>query len=150
MEGKISDEEFYRSLHCETLEQPYKIYCAYLKQYLNPSDTTAQLPPYYQRSLEIRKLVLKLLSGTFTNNDSAQLIKLLNDPKYGEGLTYYYTLYLINSGDYERALNLIETLKGRNSKKALELAKILASLSPKYAYRLLKLFPASKELWEIT
>ena len=149
LEGKISDEEFYRSLHCETLEQPYRIYCIYLKQYLNPSDTTAQLPPYYQRSLEIRKIVLKLLSGSFANADASTLRTLLNTSRYGEDLTYYYTLYLINNGNYDRALNLIETLKERNSKKALELAKTLASLSSQYAYQLLKLFPQSKELWEI-
>jgi len=149
LEGNISDEQFYRSLHCENVAQPYRTYCFYLKQYLNPSDTVAQLPPYYKRSLEIRKLVLKFLSGSFVNAESPLLGRLLNDPKYGEDLQYYYTLYLINNGNYDRALNLIETLKRKNPQKALELAKILASVSPQYAYQLLRLFPNSTELWEI-
>jgi hypothetical protein len=45
LDSKIDDYTFYQRLNCQTLEEPYRGYCLYLKAFLNPSQTVAGIPP---------------------------------------------------------------------------------------------------------
>jgi len=149
LEGKVSDDEFYRSLNCDGLLPPYRNYCYYLREYLKPTSEVTNLPPQYRESLQIKRLILGLISG-FTGVNYGEVAKYFNDPKYGKEIEYFYTLYLINRGNFQQALKLIEDLKRKDPKRAEELAELLASYGgPNYAYLAIKLFPSSNKLWEI-
>jgi len=135
LDSKIDDYTFYQRLNCQTLEEPYRGYCLYLKAFLNPSQTVAGIPPEYLKSLKVRKVFLSLLSGRSV--DPKEVEHYINNPQWGADLEYLYTYYLINWGDYRKALRYIKDLYRKDRKKAVELARLLVALRPDLAPELL-------------
>ncbi|NPB05228.1 MAG: tetratricopeptide repeat protein [Aquificae bacterium] len=142
--GRVDDRTFAASLNCDTLEKPYRNYCLYLKEFLNPSGKVA-LAPRYRRSVELRRAILKLTGG---GEPSAYAVsQLLSDPRYGTQFEYLYTYRLIESGDYERALAYLADLRKKDPEGAAELARLLVARAPSYGPRVLALF-SDREVWE--
>lgn len=147
LDGKIDDYTFRSKLDCDQLEEPYKNYCLYLKVFLNPTLEVGNLPPYYQRSLELRKTLLGFVSGTVVSTEGVE--KFIKDPVYGKDFEYFYTYYLINAGYYQKALNYIRDLLQKDYQKALKLARLLGYVNPRMLPELLEMFPNDLKLWKL-
>ncbi len=147
LDGKLDDLTFYQILDCIKVEEPYRTYCLYLKEFLKPTGEV-NFPAHYLRSLEVRKLLLSFLSGRTGRFSPTDMDRYISDPKYGKDFEFFYTYYLINRGEYAEAFRYIVDLKKKDYKKALKLAEILASLSPQYAAKLAGIFQ-TPELWTI-
>jgi len=128
LENKESDETFFGNLHCKGLEEPYRNYCLYLKAFINPSYSGIVLPRYYTHSLELRKALLSILSGSKINPKVVE--KFIKDPKYGSDFEYFYIYYLISWGDYKKAIYYLRDLYKKKPLKAEKLAKLLISINP--------------------
>jgi len=147
LDGKIDDYTFRSKLNRKQLEEPYRNYCHYLRVFLNPNLEVGNLPPYYKRSLELRRLLLGFVSGTVVSPQGVE--KFINDPLYGKDFEYFYTYYLINAGYHQRAFQYIKDLLRKDYKKALKLARLLGYVDPKWLPKLLELFPNDGKLWEL-
>ena len=146
LEGKEDDYTLSRSLNCSTLEEPYRNYCYYLRSFLNPSSEGVNLPPYYRRSLELRKALLELLGGR--RIDPAKVRAFISDPRYGTDFEYFYTYYLISWGDYKRAIRYLADLARRDPKRAVKLAELLVARAPQLGPQVLSVVNAP-EVWEV-
>ncbi len=147
LSGKVGDSAVY-SYDCNKLEIPYRNYCLYLKAFINPSIAESQIPPEYRKSVEVRRLISSLLSGSFTGQNLNELKKYFNLPDYGVDVEYIYIYYLLNYGRFNEALPLIVELYGKNPEKGLELAKLYASRSLERTREILRYINAP-ELWKL-
>ena len=146
LEGKEDDQTFLGHLNCQSLELPYRNYCLYLRAFLNPNLQTVRLPEYYLRSLELRKTLLTLSGGEGINIH--QLERFINDPRYGSYVEFLYTYYLIERGDYTRAVEFLKDLALKDRAKAVELARLLVAKNPSVGYPLVVSLN-DKTLWEV-
>ncbi|HIC08802.1 MAG TPA: tetratricopeptide repeat protein [Aquificales bacterium] len=128
LEGKEDDQTFLGHLNCQSLELPYRNYCLYLRAFLNPSFTGNSLPPYYLHSLELRKALLSMLSGRTVSPD--KVAKFISDPKYGTDFEYFYTYYLINWGEFQKAISYLRDLYKKAPRKAEKLAQLIVATNP--------------------
>ena len=146
LEGKEDDYTFLRNLNCQSLEVPYRNYCSYLRSFLNPSLSGENLPPYYLRSLELRKKLLTLSGGGRV--DIRQLVRFINNPRYGRYVEFLSIHYLIERGNYARAVELLKDLASKDRAKAVALARLLVAKNPTEGYPLVVSLN-DKTLWEV-
>lgn len=146
LEGKEDDLTLLGKIDCFSLEVPYKNYCYYLREFLTLTPSGKVLPDYYKRSVELRKALLSLLGGEKPNIRNPE--EFIKNPHYGADFEYFYTYYLIEEGEYSKALGYLRDLKRKNPKLAATLASLLIAKAPEYAPELLKLFK-DRKLWRV-